>query len=84
MSYLKGEFAVVPTDTICGRSLSSLWAEQTFRLFIFFYHGYLEEEKSMIHSFTVTFGAKYLAGMVTSVLPYETFTGTSNRVPFSM
>jgi hypothetical protein len=35
-------------------------------------HGYLEEEKSMIHSFTVTFGAKYLTGMVTSVPPYET------------
>jgi hypothetical protein len=27
-------------------------------------HGYLEEEKSMIHSFAVTFGAKYLTGMV--------------------
>ena len=27
----------------------------------------------MIHSFTVTFGAKYLTGMVISVLPYETF-----------
>ena len=27
----------------------------------------------MIHSFTVTFGAKYLTGMVTSVPPYETF-----------
>jgi hypothetical protein len=26
---------------------------------------YLEEEKSMIHSFTVTFGAKYWTGMVT-------------------
>jgi hypothetical protein len=38
----------------------------------FFDHGYLEEEKSMIHSFTVTFGAKYLTGMVTSVPPYET------------
>jgi hypothetical protein len=24
------------------------------------YHGYLEEEKSMIHSFTVTFAAKYI------------------------
>jgi hypothetical protein len=34
-------------------------------------HGYLEEEKSMIHSFTVTFGAKYLTGMVISVLHYE-------------
>ena len=38
-----------------------------------FYHGYLEEEKSMIHNFTITFGAKYLTGMVTSVPPYETF-----------
>jgi hypothetical protein len=27
----------------------------------------------MIHSFTVTFGEKYLTGMVTSVPPYETF-----------
>jgi hypothetical protein len=25
---------------------------------------FFEEEKSMIHSFTVTFGAKYLTGMV--------------------
>jgi hypothetical protein len=39
----------------------------------YFDHGYLEEEKSMIYSFTVTFGAKYLIGMVTSVPPYETF-----------
>jgi hypothetical protein len=35
----------------------------------YFGHGYLEEEKSMIHSFTVTFGAKYLTGMVTIVPP---------------
>jgi hypothetical protein len=27
----------------------------------------------LIHSFTVTFGAKYLTGMVTSVPPNETF-----------
>ena len=27
----------------------------------------------MIHSFTVTFGSKYLTGMVTSVPPYKTF-----------
>ena len=27
----------------------------------YFDHAYLEEEKSMIHSFTVTFGAKYLS-----------------------
>ena len=25
----------------------------------------------MIHSFTITFGAKYLTGMVTSAVPYE-------------
>jgi hypothetical protein len=37
----------------------------------FFDHGYFEEEKSRIHSFTVTFGAKYLTGMVTSVPLYE-------------
>ena len=36
----------------------------------YFDHGYLQEEKSMIHSFTVTFGAKYLTGMATSVPPY--------------
>jgi hypothetical protein len=28
----------------------------------YFGHGYLEEEKSMMHSFTFTFGAKYLTG----------------------
>jgi hypothetical protein len=39
----------------------------------YFDHGYLEEEKSMIYSFTVIFGAKYLTGMVTNVHPYETF-----------
>jgi hypothetical protein len=43
----------------CGRSKHSDCS--------LFEHGYLEEEKSMIHSFTVTFGAKYLTGMVTSV-----------------
>jgi hypothetical protein len=29
----------------------------------YFGHGYLEEEKSMMHSFTVTFGANYLTGI---------------------
>ena len=32
----------------------------------------------MIHSFTVTFGAKYLPGMVTSVSPYEMFSLENN------
>ena len=34
----------------------------------------------MIHSFTVTFGAKYLTGMVTSVPPYETFSLIKNDI----
>ena len=34
----------------------------------------------MIHSFTVTFGAKYLTGMVTSVPPYETFSLIKNNI----
>jgi hypothetical protein len=46
----------------------------------YFDHGYLEEEKSMIHSFTVTFGAKYLTGMVTSVPPYEIFSLFKNYI----
>ena len=44
----------------------------------YFGHGYLEEEKSMIHNFTVTSGAKYLTGMVTIVPPYETFSLKNN------
>jgi hypothetical protein len=39
----------------------------------YFDHGYLEEEKSMILSFTVSLGAKYLTGMITSVSPNEAF-----------
>ena len=46
----------------------------------YFGHDYLEEEKSMIHSFTVTFGAKYLTGMVTSVPPSETFSLIINNI----
>ena len=34
----------------------------------------------MINSFTVTFGAKYLTGMVTSVPPYETFSLIKNDI----
>jgi hypothetical protein len=40
----------------------------------YFDHGYLEEEKSMIHSLTVTFGAKYLR-----VPPYEMFSLVKNN-----
>ena len=32
----------------------------------------------MIHSFTVTFGAKYLTGLVTSIPPYETLSHIKN------
>jgi hypothetical protein len=46
----------------------------------FDHRSYLEEEKSMIHSFTVTFGAKYLTGMVTSVPPYKTFSLIKNNI----
>ena len=46
----------------------------------YFEHGYLEEEQSMIHSFTIVFGAKYLTGMVTSVPPYETFSLIKNNI----
>jgi hypothetical protein len=45
----------------------------------YFGHDYLEEEKSMIHSFTVTFGAKYLTGMVTSVPPSKIFSLIKNN-----
>jgi hypothetical protein len=34
----------------------------------------------MIHSFTVTFGAKYLTDMVTSVPPYTTFSLIKNNI----
>jgi hypothetical protein len=46
----------------------------------YFDHCYLEEEKSMIYSFTVTFGAKYLTGMVTSVPSDETFSLIKNNI----
>jgi len=36
----------------------------------------------MIHSFTVTFGAKSLTGMATSVPPYETFSLIKNIILF--
>jgi hypothetical protein len=59
LSFLKAEWKVSDTG-------SAQWASRAF-----FYHGYLEEEKSMIHNSTVTFGPKYLTSMVTSVPPYE-------------
>jgi len=34
----------------------------------------------MIQSFTITFGAKYLTGMVTSVPLYETFSVIKNNI----
>ena len=34
----------------------------------------------MIISFTVTFGAKYLIDMVTSIPPYETFSLIKNNI----
>jgi hypothetical protein len=46
----------------------------------YFDHGYLEEKKSMIHSLTVTFGAKYLTGIFTGVPSYETFSLFKNNI----
>jgi hypothetical protein len=46
----------------------------------YFEDGYLEDEKSMIHNFTVTFGEQYLTGIVTSVPPYETFSLIKNNI----
>jgi hypothetical protein len=46
----------------------------------YFDHGYLEEEKSMIHSLTVNFVAKYLTSMLASVPPYETFSLIKNNI----
>ena len=46
----------------------------------YFDHGYLKEEKSMIHSFTVTFRAKYLTAMITNVTPYETFSLKTTKI----
>ena len=48
----------------------------------YFDHGYLEEEQSMIDGFTVTFGAKYLTGVVTSGPPYETVSLIKNNIKF--
>ena len=56
----------------CGRA--------NIQIVHYFDYGYHEEEKSMIHSFTVTFGAKYLTGMVTSVPHYETFSLIKNDI----
>jgi hypothetical protein len=53
---------------------------QSIQIVHYFDHGYLKEIKSMIHSFTVTFGAKYLTGMVTSVPPYEIFSLIKNNI----
>jgi len=61
------------------RGYKYLWTEQTFRLFIIL-TTVISSEKSMIHSFTVTFGAKYLTHMVTSVPLYETFSLIKNDI----
>jgi hypothetical protein len=128
LNSFKGEFAVVPTDKICGRSLSKISVDMNsifmklchmtnmtkrshnseilifevifvdvrlkknivfnktvggaiIQIVHFFDHGYLEEEKSMIQSFTVPFGAKYLTVMVINVPPYETCSLTQLFIP---
>jgi hypothetical protein len=59
--------------------INSCWSEQTFRLFIFM-TTVISRRKNQWYSFTVTFGAKYLTGMVTSVPPYETFSLIKNNI----
>jgi hypothetical protein len=56
------------------------WSGANIQIVHYFDHGYLEEEKSMIHSFTVTFGGTYLTGMVISVPPYESFSLIKNNI----
>jgi len=43
-------------------------------------HGCLEDVKSMMHSFAVTFGAANLTAMVTSVPPYDIFSLIKNNI----
>ena len=50
-------------------SSDSVWYLKRDRIVV----GGANMEKAMIHNFTVTFGAKYLTGMVTSVPLSETF-----------
>jgi hypothetical protein len=45
----------------------------------YFGHSYLEEEK-INDTVSVTFRAKYLTGMVTSVPSYETFSLIKNKI----
>ena len=47
----------------------------------FFHHGYLEDENiNDTYSFTITSGAKYLTGMVSSLPSYETFSLIKNNI----
>ena len=42
--------------------------------------GYLEVDKTTIHSFTITVGAKYVTGTLTNVPPYQTFSLMKNNI----
>jgi hypothetical protein len=50
-----------------------IWTEYLSNCMSHDQHDLKVEAKSMIHNFTVTFGAKYLTGIVTNVPPYQTF-----------
>jgi hypothetical protein len=56
-----------------------LWAEQTFRLFIILTM-VISRRKKQWYIVSVTFGAKYLTGMVTSAPLYKTFSLIKNNV----
>ena len=53
--------------------------EQTIRLFIIL-TTVISRRKNQWYIVSVTFGAKYLTGMVTSVPPYETFSLIKNNI----
>jgi hypothetical protein len=48
--------------------------EANIQIVHYFDHGYIK------NSISVTFGAKYLTGMVTSIPPYETFSLIINNI----
>jgi hypothetical protein len=61
------------------RGYKWLWAEQKFRSFIILTTVF-SRWKNQWYIVSVTFGAKYLTGMVTSVPPYETVSLIKNKI----
>jgi hypothetical protein len=57
--------------------------EQTFRFFIIL-TTVISRRKFQWYIASVTFGAQYLTGMVTSVLPYDTFSLIKKQIPIKL